>query len=337
MEIQTEKKVKPMQPVEMFNGMVGAHMAFALHEIGLFNFLEPGSAMLPQTLAELTQCDQPRLEALLRTGHLLGFFEWEVDGAVRTTELGEELRRDLGYFVWSVGGYGQMLKEMGNLSTGSKAWSHLRNNGLVALGADMCNRNLMSDLLYEVMDELEFMHIADLGCGNGGRLVQFCERYPHIQGVGVDIAPAAIELAVQNVKEHGLEDRLKMICTNALDTFQSDRFRDELQDVEIVSTFMMFHDLYNIDSIRDTIFDRLKNAFPNVKYFLIADTVQMPPKEELEQLPIFNVGYELVHAFMEVHIPSKADYEKLFAKSGLTIEKCIDFGTPNTYLFLLRV
>jgi SAM-dependent methyltransferase len=336
MKIVMKKQVEPMQPVEMFNGYVGAHMAYALHQIGLFNILKPQVSMTPRELAAETKCDLPRLEGLLRTGSLLGYFEFQVDGTVRVTTMGEELRRDLGYFVWGVGGYGKMFHELGQLATTSKAWSHLRDNGMVALGADMCNRNLMSELLYEVLDELDFTHIADLGCGNGGRLVQFCQRYPHIQGVGVDIAPAAIELAEQNVVNNGLEDRLKMICTNALDTFQSDKYQDVMANVEILSCFMMFHDLYNIESIRDTIFDRLRKAFPNIKYFLIADTVQMPQKETLDELPIFSAGFELVHDFMEVQIPSKQDYENLFAASGLTIEKCIDFGTPNTYLYLLR-
>ncbi|PWK15650.1 methyltransferase [Tumebacillus permanentifrigoris] len=337
MKMITNKQVEPMQPVQMFNGYVGAHMAYALHQIGLFHIMGPQVSMTVPELAEQTKCDQPRLEGLLRTGSLLGYFEFQADGTVRMTAMGEELRRDLGYFVWSVGGYGKIFQELGQLATTSKAWGHLRDNGLVALGADMCNRNLMTDLLYEVLDGLEFTHIADLGCGNGGRLVQFCQRYPHIQGVGVDIAAAAIELAEANVVQHGLEDRLKMICTNALDTFQSDKYQDVMANVEILSCFMMFHDLYNIDSIRDTIFDRLRNAFPNLKYFLIADTVQMSREEEDAKLPIFNVGYELVHDFMEVQIPSKGDYERLFVASGLTIEKCIDFGTPNTYLYLLRV
>ncbi|MFD2168558.1 methyltransferase domain-containing protein [Tumebacillus lipolyticus] len=336
MSMITKQQVESMQPVQMFNGYVGAHMAYALHQIGLFPILEPKQRLGVRELAEKAKCDLPRLKALLRTGSLLGFFELHEGDTVSVTEMGEELRRDLGYFVWSVGGYGKMFQDMGQLSTASKAWSHLRDNGLVALGADMCNRSLMSELLYGVLDELDFTHIADLGCGNGGRLVQFCQRYPYIKGVGVDIAPAAIELANQNVAQNGLEDRLSMICANALDTFQSDQYKDVMETVEVLTCFMMFHDLYNIESIRDTIFDRLRNAFPNIKYFLIADTLKMPPKDSLEQLPIFNVGYELVHDFMEVQIPSQDDYERLFTASGLTIEKCIDFGVPNTYLYLLR-
>jgi SAM-dependent methyltransferase len=333
MKHQTVKS--PLHPVSMFNGYIGAQVAFCYQQIGLFSVLTPGKAVPLTELAARTGSEIGRLRALLRVGELLGYFVQE-DNSYLVTEMGEELRSLLGYFTWSVGGYGNMLQQLANLTTSQKTWGHLRNDGLVALGADMCNRSFMAELLYGVLDQLEFSKIADLGCGNAGRLIQLCQRYPHITGVGIDISQDAIALAEANVKANRLEGRLQLVCANVLDTLQEDNEKKELEDVEIISSFMMFHDLYNIPHLRDQIFDKLRKACPNVRYFLIADTVRNCDLDMCAQLPIFSLGYELVHAFMDVYIPTKEEYEQAFDRAGLKLKRCIHYGTPSTYLFLLE-
>lgn len=335
--MNTNTQLKPIHPDDLFNGYVGANVAFALQQIGLFNVLTPGLTLKAEEVAARTGCDLHRLSALLRAGEALGYFELRPDGHVTVTEMGEVLRNQLGYFTWSVGGYGQLFHRLGALGTGAKTWGHLRDEGMVALGADMNNRNFMQHLLFDVLDQLDVTTIADFGCGNGGRLVNFANRYPHMRGVGIDISADAIRLADENVQKNGLEDRLQMICTNVLDTIRTDKYNDVLADVDAVTSFMMLHDLYNIPDLWENLFDRLRAAFPNVKYFVIADTVQMPPLDEMDKLPIFNVGYELLHAYMDVSLPTKKEYDEAFVKAGLSIETCIDFGTPHTYLYVLRV
>ncbi|CAI8732825.1 Methyltranfer_dom domain-containing protein [Bacillus sp. IT-79MI2] len=331
-----QMKVKPIRPEDLFNGYVGANVAYAYQEIGLFSFLKPGYKVKPEKLAIQTGSEFSRLIALLKAGHAFGYIKMHNDGCVSITEMGENLRNQIGYFTWSVGGYGNLFRNMGNLAKNDIEWSHLRDEGKVALGADINNRSFMQHLLFDVLDNLNFTTIADLGCGNGGRLVSLCNRYPSIKGVGIDISEDAITLANKNVSDHGLEDRIKMICTNVLDTINTDEYNDVLKEVEIVSSFMMLHDLYNIPEVWHVLFDRLREKFPNIKYLLVADTVKMPQVESLNELPIFSVGFELLHSYMDVNLPTKAEYNEAFTKAGLSIESCIEFGTPNTYLYLLR-
>ncbi len=329
--------MQAVHPDELFNGYVGAHVAYAFQQIGLFSVLTPNIRRKPHDIAARTGLDLPRLQALLKAGHELGYIASHADGSVSVSEMGEILRGQLGYFTWAVGGYGDLLRSMGRLTTGKETWKPLRNEGMVALGADMNHRSFMEHILFDVLDHLSCHRIADFGCGNGGRLISFCQRYPHIKGVGIDISTDAITLARENVKQHGLEDRLEMICTNVLETIQTDRYKELLAGVDLVSSFMMLHDLYNIPSVWPRLFDHLREAFPGVKHFLFADTVRMPPTEERSTLPIFAVGYELLHSYMDVCLPTKAEYDAAFVRAGLTIEMCADFGTPYTYLYLLRV
>ncbi len=79
---------------------------------------------------------------------------------------------------------------------------------------------------------------------------------------------------------------------------------------------MMLHDLFNIDNLKSTLFDRLRSAFPSVKYFIIADTVRMPLNQENHELPIFNIGFELLHGYMNVKIHDKSSYDEAFIAAG---------------------
>ncbi|MBE1556835.1 methyltransferase domain-containing protein [Sporosarcina limicola] len=329
---------KQLYPEDLFNGYVGANVAYALQKIGLFDFLKSGCKVKVEELAIQTDCDYSRLVALLKVGHALGYIEKHKEGYVSITDMGETLIGQLGYFTWSVGGYGDLFRNLGNLATEGKEWSHLRDEGEVAIGADINNRSFMEHLLFDVLDDLNFTTIADLGCGNGGRLVSLCNRYPNIKGVGIDISKDAINLANKNVKKNSFEDRIEMICTNVLDVVKNNNHNETLKNVEIVSSFMMFHDLYNIPAVWDVIFERIRETFPNIKYLLVADTVRMPDNyiEVSNELPIFSLGFELLHSYMDVKLPTKEEYDKAFTNAGLSIESCIEFGTPQTYLYLLR-
>ena len=171
----------------MFNGYVGANLAFAYERIGLFNFLKPEDKCSKEDIEQNTGCIQHRLGALLKAGIDLGFIEKDEENLYSWTESGAELARHVGYFTWSVGGYGDFFRELGTLATNDAPWSHLRNGSLVALGSDQANSAFMSDILFDVLDTLSFSYIADFGCGNAGRLIEFCKRYPNTVGVGVDI------------------------------------------------------------------------------------------------------------------------------------------------------
>lgn len=54
--------------------------------------------------------------------------------------------------------------------------------------------------------------ILDLGTGSGCILITLLREFPAATGVGVDIAPGAIETAKENAALHGVADRASFIC-----------------------------------------------------------------------------------------------------------------------------
>ncbi|WP_216822577.1 methyltransferase [Shewanella sp. WE21] len=327
----------PMSATAVFNGYVGANLIFAYDRIGLFKVLGPKQRMSFRQLASQIQCITNRFEALLNAGITFGFITKCDDGLYAWTEAGQDMCKHVGYFTWSVGGYGNFFRELGTLVDNKECWSGLRDGSMVALGSDQANASFMREIFYSALDNIKFSRIADFGCGNAGRLIDVCKRYENMSGVGVDIDLNAVQLARKNVKNNGLQDSIDLYCEDVLIAIEDPMLKAKLADVEVVTSFMMLHDLLNMEGLKDVLFDRLRMAFPSVKYFIIADTVRMASPEGLNELPIFNIGFELLHGYMDVQIHDKESYDHVFEKSGLTIEKCIPFGTPNTYLYVLKV
>lgn len=61
------------------------------------------------------------------------------------------------------------------------------------------------------------LRILDIGTGTGCLLLSALNEIPHSTGVGVDIAPAAVELATQNAHTCGVEARAEFRVSNWID------------------------------------------------------------------------------------------------------------------------
>ncbi len=59
--------------------------------------------------------------------------------------------------------------------------------------------------------------IAEIGVGSGAISVMLARLCPDIHIIATDINPVAIETAKQNIKRHGLEDRIKLRQTSLLE------------------------------------------------------------------------------------------------------------------------
>jgi tRNA1(Val) A37 N6-methylase TrmN6 len=60
--------------------------------------------------------------------------------------------------------------------------------------------------------------IADLGCGIGTAALCVATRVPDVRCIGVDVQPALIDLARENASTNGLQDRVRFLCGDILDS-----------------------------------------------------------------------------------------------------------------------
>lgn len=327
---------EPLSASTLFNGYVGASVIHALQEIGALELLARGEFTIDQ-LAEQTAATTEFLSPLLKVTQRLGYLE-ESQGCWGMTAEGLEVMTHGGFFGWLIGGYGELFQKLGALSRGQARYGQdvKRDEAAVALNSGRVDKSLMEPILYQVLDNVSFSSCADVGCGSARRLISLCQRYPSLRGVGIDISTASCRLAEENVRAAGLEDRIDIICADLLQagaTVSAEKI-EHLRQCDLVSSFMMLHDLMSCGG--EGPFGYLREAFPNARRYLIADTVIMPPGENGRDVPIFALGFELAHSFMATQLYRKEDYEELFEVSGLRVELCVPFGAPNTWLYLLE-
>jgi SAM-dependent methyltransferase len=274
---------------------------------------------------------------LLGTARELSLIETGVDGCLCLTESGKDLYRNRGFFAWAIGGYGKLLRLLdqafGSPETLDRSSSI--DGQFVALGSDLCSRALMLETFLATIEKLAPRSIADLGCGNAGRLAAVCRRLPQAHGLGIDISASAVAAARGTIDAMGLNNAISILHGNVLDVVEAAPHRDVLSKVDVVCSFMMLHDLFNAQP-GSTVVRRLRTAFPNARAFVIADTCLPDEPRMAGQAPIFSLGFELIHAALGTSLFHTSDYERAFADGGLEVEQRIPFGVPNTWLYILR-
>jgi O-methyltransferase domain/Dimerisation domain len=75
--------------------------------------------------------------------------------------------------------------------------------------------------------------VVDLGCAEGGLLVQLAQAHPHLQGTGFDL-PGAQEPFEEYVRATGLDDRLEFVA--------GDFFADPLPPADVITLGHILHD-----------------------------------------------------------------------------------------------
>jgi histidinol-phosphate aminotransferase len=327
-----------LAPADLFNGYVGAKVAVAMHELGLFAELSTGERTATGDLAARLGADPVLLGALLEVARRLGYLERDGGDGIALTREGAELARLQGFFTWAVGGYGDLLGQLAPMARRSRTFAVdvFRDEGKVAVGAGEVDAALMVPILDDVLDSLELRLIADLGCGNAARLIRLCQRRPGLAGIGVDVSEDACALAREAVASAGLQARISIVRGDAL-ALQGEAARPAAAtgEVDLVCSFFMLHDLLARYERPSAALRALRGAFPTTRYFLLADTVRSAADEDAG-LPIFSLGFELVHTFMNVPLYTKECYEAFFVEAELTIESCRPFGAPSSWLYLLR-
>ncbi|MDP8255660.1 MAG: class I SAM-dependent methyltransferase [Candidatus Alcyoniella australis] len=83
--------------------------------------------------------------------------------------------------------------------------------------ADFSDANsLFVELLIDKFPLFQNGRVVDLGCGPADVLIRLCAALPAVRALGVDGSQAMIELAQRAVAKAELQDRIELICADAL-------------------------------------------------------------------------------------------------------------------------
>lgn len=325
----------PIGVDEAFNGYIAANVVFALDRLGVWERLdrEPGVAL--DVLAAAAGSDERLLDQLLQTAATFGYLTYRGLRAT-LTGAGREMFAMRGYFTWAVGGYQELFGNACALATGARRFRRdiQRDEEMVALGSGLNDKAFLAGLLDQVLADVDFHAIADLGSGGANRICRVVGAREDARGLGLDISAGATRLAEETIRGAGLDDRVRAVRTDVLDVVLRREHRGALAEIDAVMSFFLMHDLLADPATRHEVLPKMREAFPNARTFLLADTMLRPEQDAGATLPVFSTGYELAHSLMGIPLHTKETYEELFAEAGLTVQRAQPFGTPHSWLYV---
>ena len=147
----------------------------------------------------------------------------------------------------------------------------------------------------------------------------------------MDISTAALALATDAVASVEMDDRISFVQANVCELEP----RDEFEEVDLVTCFLMGHDLWPRSSCIDAL-QKLRKAFPNVENFVLCDTWKADDMPRPDP-SLFTPGFELAHAVMGVNLPTLSDWLGVFKDGGWRCVEQRDIPTPAyTSMFVLQ-
>lgn len=335
----TGRSSVPVSVDEAFNGYVAAQIVFALDRLGLLEELaEHGRADIRAAAVRLG-ADQRMLGELLRAAQGCGYLVLR-DGEAVITPAGRDMAFMRGYFTWAVGGYADLFSNIAGVISGDRRFNGniFRDEAMVAMGSGQNDRAFMASTVDEVVGQIDFTAIADLGSGISARLCRVAAARDGARGVGLDISGAATGLAQDAIRRAGLDGNVQALQADVLGVVKGTEKYPVLAEVDAVMSFFLLHDLLAAPDTRSRVMPGLREAFPKARTFVLADTMLRPARTAQATdptLPVFSVGYELAHALMSVPLHTKQTYEALFAQAGLRTRQVLPFGTPHSWLYVL--
>lgn len=297
---------------DLFSSCVAAVALSAAHEIGLLDALQTNGLVDVGSIY-----DDGRHADRYAVATLCSSLAWagvvDVEGAtVRPGPRFADAYAARGYFYWLIRGCGNLFTTAPELVwEGQRGPGHYaRDMHAVALGSRLIGDTEVEPLFDETLAQREFNVIADLGCGSGQRLMRIARRHPHARGIGIDNAPAAVNLATESVQQSGLASRIAIHQADVLRL----QPQPEYADVNIVTCVFMGHDFWPMNSCVRTL-RGLRAAFPKATTLLLCDVTRSSTSPGPDT-PIFTLGFELAHALMDTYLPTRAEWDAAFAGGG---------------------
>jgi len=274
---------------------------------------------------------------MVRAGAALGYLSLN-GGRCELTSLGEELCEVLCYFTCTVGGYGELFREMAGLSRGEKRVGvEVRPRfDQVAKGRQQYSRGYELAALERVLAGIQVRTIADLGSGDGSFLLFACGRDPGITGFGIDVDGDACARARSRLDGAGLAGRTTIVQGSIDDVLRHQAAHPGLADADLVTSFALLHHLIAAPEGPAGFLRRVRAAFPHASHFLFSDITAMTDDQREGGMPIFSLAYELFHVFMGIEIQLHDVYLQAFADAGLRLVRHTGFGQLNDQLYLLE-
>ncbi|MGP4001159.1 methyltransferase domain-containing protein [Streptomyces sp. 8N706] len=308
---------------DLISAMHLCHAIHALADTGLLERLRDGRNSAATGL--LDGMNERIAANVLRYLVARGLLE-EWQGAYTLTYKGELLTSEislarLGFYVEA---YGPVTQRMGDLITSKAVYGTdvQRSNGPLSRHCGTVFAKYYTPIIQEAMAGRGAKRILDLGCGAGQLLIDVCLNDPDVTGVGLDIAPAAVEVAREQARRHGLEDRLQFVVGDA---FAPTDWPDVCGGVEVISGIGVLHEHFRDgDQAVVEILDAYAEVLTGKKMLLIGEPEPYYDDRENDS------DFFLMHVLTDQGFPvDRSDWADVFERSKLTCRRVLTRATAG--------
>jgi 2-ketoarginine methyltransferase len=232
------------------------------------------------------------------------------------------------WYTMMIGGYSSTLDQLGAaLKTGADSCT--RNGRWVGLGSCEISRYDGMPMTRSLLAAagVQPRGVLDLGCGNGLYLVDFCQQMPGLTAWGAEPDPAGFAEAQALIATEGLADRVRLANTTATG-FLADPPPD--CEPDLITFGYVLHEIIAQDG-DEAVVELLRSTvarFPriNVVVIEVADEIRNPAAMRHGLARNFWNPYYLFHYFTNQRLETRAFWEGVFDKAGLTL--CDSVTTP---------
>jgi phenylpyruvate C(3)-methyltransferase len=297
----------------IYNSAVASWAIAAAWEIGALEELHRSRTLDAESFAARRGLDPVATAGMFRALASVGVVQRR-GSLVAAAGVFDEVYRYKSFFHWLSRGSAELFRQMPSVLVRENRVGEFyrRDAAAIAYACREIDELCYAPAFWGAMERLDFElgSVVDLGCGGGGRVLDILARYPRARGIGVDIARPAVDAARANSQAAGAADRVTFVEADVLDLDEGPEFAD----VELITCFMMGHDLWPREDCVAAL-RRFRKVFPSARRLLLGDatrTAEVPDSD----LPVFTLGFELGHDLMGVFLPTVADWESVFDEAG---------------------
>lgn len=306
---------------DLCTSTVAASVISAAWELGAMDELQDRGWLDIDEFAERERLDRASTFGMFRVLAAVGIVRR--DGKMVSTDVNfAEANRNRSFFHWVARGSAELFRRMPEvLREKNRSGSfYSRDPAAIAFACREISRHCYDPWFWSALESLDFevSVMADLGCGSGDRVLQVLRYLPRARGIGIDIAAPALAVAEAEAEAAELAHRAVFLEADVVAL----KPRPEFEDVDLLTCFMMGHDLWPRRRCVDAL-QRLRETFPRVRRLLLGDATRTLGLAD-QDMPIFTLPFELGHAMMGTYLPAVAEWESAFREGGWRVRNRYD-------------
>jgi hypothetical protein len=324
-----------MPVAALFNSSMAAFAISAADELRLFDELQENPKLDVDAFVTRRGLHGQSVRALVDVLAHAGVVEVLQTGPVVLVKGVEfdDAWRNKGYVRWLIRGYGEMLSRAADFCDpafrgATDPMSH-RDGRTIAIAGKDYGGHFVDPVVDGIVDGLDFTVGVDLGCGSANRIIRLARRHEGKRFIGIDVDAGAVAVAREAVAAAGLADRITVVHDDVRDLAD----RPEYAEADLAFSFFLGHDFWPRESCLRTL-AQVRRRLPNAHDFLFSDTYRSPGIDGGTP-PVFTLGFEVTHALMGQHVPTRSEWLDLFEDSVWRLHDNVPLGIAYSELFHL--